>query len=190
MQEPVRITTRDVALSGAEKAVVRHEVAKLEEFYDRIVGCRVLVETEHRYPAGRSVARAVRVEVSVPGGKLVVTRSLHEELLTAIRLAFDAARRQVENYARRQRRDVKTLDRQPHGRVSQLFPFEGYGFLESPEGNEIYFHRNSVLDAGFGRLEVGTEVRYVEEQGDNGPQASTVALIGKGPKGGRQESGA
>lgn len=189
MQEPVRITARDVALSAAEEGVIRREVTKLEEFYDRIVGCRVLVETEHRYPAGRSVAHAVRVEVYVPGGELVVTRSLHEELLTAIRLAFDAARRQVEDYARRQRGDVKTLETQPHARVSRLFPFEGYGFLECPDGREVYFHRNSVLNGAFERLKVGTEVRFVETTGLNGPQASTVALVGKGRKGRRQETG-
>jgi cold shock CspA family protein len=44
---------------------------------------------------------------------------------------------------------------------------------------EIYFHRNSVLDADFDKLKIGTEVRFVEEAGDKGPQASTVKVVGK-----------
>ena len=68
----------------------------------------------------------------------------------------------------------------PRGRgvVTQLFPYEGYGFLETEDGLEVYFHRHSVLDAAFDRLEIGSVVRFVEETGIKGPQASTVALAG------------
>jgi cold shock CspA family protein len=66
----------------------------------------------------------------------------------------------------------------PRGRVIRLFREEGYGFLETPDGREIYFHRNSVLHPGFDRLEIGTEVRFAEEEGEKGPQASTVAIVG------------
>jgi len=61
--------------------------------------------------------------------------------------------------------------------VVKIFPGEGYGFLEDDEGREIYFHRNSVLDGAFQRLEVGSEVRFAEEAGEKGPQASSVGLI-------------
>jgi cold shock CspA family protein len=57
-------------------------------------------------------------------------------------------------------------------------PEEGYGYLETPDGREIYFHCNSELHPGFDRLAVGTEVRFVEEPRDKGPQASTVAIAG------------
>jgi cold shock CspA family protein len=77
---------------------------------------------------------------------------------------------------RRQRGDTKTHEHQLHGRVSKLFSDEGYGFLETPEGDEIYFHQNSVLHQGFHRMQIGTEVRFVEEIGERGPQASTVVL--------------
>jgi len=52
------------------------------------------------------------------------------------------------------------------------------GFIATADGQELYFHRNSVLEDAFDRLEVGTEVRFAEEQGNEGPQASTVALLG------------
>jgi cold shock CspA family protein len=43
----------------------------------------------------------------------------------------------------------------------------------------IYFHRNSVIDGGFDRLAVGAHVAFTEEEGDKGPQASTVRRLGK-----------
>jgi cold shock CspA family protein len=60
--------------------------------------------------------------------------------------------------------------------VSKLFPEQGYGFIETRAGAEVYFHRNSVLNHAFDRLTTGTEVRFVEEEGEKGPQASTVAV--------------
>ena len=177
----LQITARNVSLSAGEEEAIRREAAKLEQFYERITGCRVLVEAEHRYPSGQDVAYAARVDLTVPGGELVVTRRTDEQILAAIQLAFDAAQRQVEDYARRQRGAVKTPAAQPHGRVSQLFPYEGYGFLTTSEGREVYFHRNSVLHGGFDRLAIGDEVRFEESEGMEGPQASTVA-----PAGGRR----
>jgi cold shock CspA family protein len=61
--------------------------------------------------------------------------------------------------------------------VSQLFKAEGYGFIRTPEGRELYFHRNSVLHDEFDRLQVGTGVRFEEELGEDGPQATTVQII-------------
>jgi cold shock CspA family protein len=64
----------------------------------------------------------------------------------------------------------------PEGEVVRLFPYEGYGFIRAPDGREVYFHKHSVLDEAFDRLEVGTRVRYAEEAGEAGPQASSVAV--------------
>jgi cold shock CspA family protein len=57
-----------------------------------------------------------------------------------------------------------------------LFPERGYGFLTTSDGREVYFHQNSVLGNKFKDLKIGTEVRFVEEPGDKGPQASTVRV--------------
>lgn len=90
-----------------------------------------------------------------------------------------SAARQLEDYVRRQRGDVKSHARTPHGKVSKLLPSEDYGFLTTPDGREIYFHRNSVLNEAFDKLEIGTEVSFAEEEGNRGPQASTVKLAGR-----------
>lgn len=95
----------------------------------------------------------------------------------AIRDAFDAARRKLQDYARRRRGVLKVHEGSPRARVAKLFPEERFGFLETPDGREIYFHENSVLDFDFKRLKVGTEVHFVEELGEKGPQASTVTPV-------------
>jgi cold shock CspA family protein len=77
------------------------------------------------------------------------------------------------------RQETKTHEEQPHGRIATLFPDEGYGFIETSDGSEVYFHRNSLFNDDFEQLQVGDEVRFAEEEGDKGLQASTIRLIGK-----------
>jgi cold shock CspA family protein len=178
MQVPLQITARNVTLTPGDEAAIRAAVDKLESFYDRITGCRVLVEAEHRYPAGQDVAYNVRIDLTVPGTELAITRQSHRDLLSAVQNAFDAAQRRIEDQARLQRGDTKRPADRQQGRIAKLFPYEGYGFIEAEDGLELYFHRNSVLKEGFDRLEIGSRVRYVEEAGARGPQASTVALVG------------
>jgi ribosomal subunit interface protein len=176
MQLPLQITARDISLSEAAEADIRAKAANLETYYDGVMGCRVVVEGPGRHH--RKGPFTVRIDLSVPGAELVVDRQADEDLYVAIRDAFDAARRRLEDYARRQRGAVKSHEESHRAWVNRLFPGEGYGFLETPDGREIYFHRHSVLHPGFDRLAIGTEVRFVEEPGEKGPQASTVAIAG------------
>jgi cold shock CspA family protein/ribosome-associated translation inhibitor RaiA len=180
MRLPLQITARDLELSPNVEQLIREEAEKLESFYERLTGCRVLVETAHRYPTGERVQYNVRIDLTVPGAELVIKRQPHPDLWTAIQRAFDAARRRLQDRARRRRGDVKAKSDAPTGRVVRLFPYEGYGFLQTGDGREIYFHRNSVLRGGFARLDVGVEVRYAEEDGAHGPQASTVTVLRRG----------
>jgi cold shock CspA family protein len=94
-----------------------------------------------------------------------------------IRDAFKEARRQLQDYARRVRGQVKIHGEQTTGRICKLFPDQGYGFLETAEGSEIYFHKNSVLHGAFDRLSIGERVTFAEERGDKGTQASTVRPV-------------
>jgi cold shock CspA family protein len=64
--------------------------------------------------------------------------------------------------------------------VVRILADEGYGFLESADGREVYFHQNSVLEGAFRKLRLGMEVRFAEEPGEKGPQASTVSIVGRG----------
>jgi len=183
MKLPLQITFRNMEGSDAMKAAVEERAGKLDQVCDQIMSCRVMVEAQHRHRQNGNLYH-VRIDLTVPGKELVVSREAHEhhshtDAYVAIRDAFDAARRQLENYARQRRQDVKTHVEPPHGRISQLFLDEGYGKIETPDKREIYFHRNSVLNGGFEKLEVGAEVSFSEEQGERGPQASTVKVTGK-----------
>jgi len=143
----------------------------------------VIVEAPHRRHQQGKLYH-VSIDLAVPQGELLVNREptqkhSHEDVYVAIRDAFNAARRQLEKFSARQRGDVKTHEGPPHGRVARLFSGEGYGFIQTVEGYEVYFHKNSLINADFSDLEVGKEVHFVEEQGVEGPQASTVRVVGK-----------
>lgn len=183
MQLPLQISFRHMEHSEQIEELIRDKAAHLDTFANHIMSCRVVVE-----PAGQHHRHGnlyeVRIDLTVPGEEIVVTRESGEhteyrDIHVALRDAFDSARRQLEDYVRRQRGDVKSLEAEPRARVSKLFPKEDYGFLETSDGREIYFHRNSVLHEGFDRLQIGTEVAFVEEAGKKGPQASTVKPVGK-----------
>ena len=83
-----------------------------------------------------------------------------------------------QDYVRCLRHDVKTIIRR-RTRKSASFPKEGYGFIETPDDREIYFHRNSVLNSAFEHLDIGVEVIFSEEAEDKGPRATTIRLAGK-----------
>lgn len=183
MQLPLQVSFRNMPPSDAIEAAVRERAARLDRFFDRIMACRVVVEAPHQHHRKGKLYH-VRIDLTVPGEELVVSREpaehhAYEDVYVAIRGAFDEARRQLEDYVRRHREWKKPRVRPPHGRISRLFKEEGYGFLETADGREVYFHRNSVLREGFDRLEIGTEVRFDEEKGEEGPQASTVEIVGR-----------
>ncbi len=173
MQLPLQITARNMSLSEAAEQAIREKAAKLDQFHDRIMSCRVVVECPHRHKH-QGVLYNVRIDLTVPGAELVVKREPNEDLYVAIRDAFDAARRQLQDHARRQRGEVKSHEEPPHGYISQLFPEQSYGFITTPDGREIYFHRNSVKNADFEKLATSTPVRFLEEPGEQGPQATVV----------------
>jgi ribosomal subunit interface protein len=183
VQVPLEIRFHNLDPSPAIEAAVRQRAAKLERFSADIVSCRVTIEVPHRHQTQGNLF-GVTVDLRLPGGEVVASRKPaarhdHEDLYVALRDAFRAARRQMQDHLRVQRGKTKSHDVPAHGRISTLHPEQNYGRIVTSDGREIYFHRNSVRNADFDRLEAGTEVRFNEEAGDQGPQASAVHLIGK-----------
>jgi cold shock CspA family protein/ribosome-associated translation inhibitor RaiA len=183
MKLPLQVSFRHMEHSEAIETLVREKAARLDKFAGDIMSCRVVIEPLAKHHK-RGNPYDVRIDLTLPGKEIAISREAawHEEfkhLEVALREAFDEARREVEDYVRLRRGDVKHHETPPYGRVSQLFPHLGYGFIETPDGREIYFHRHSVLHDAFDRLQVGTEVTFVEEEGLKGPQASTVKLVGR-----------
>jgi ribosomal subunit interface protein len=110
MQIPIEITLRDIPHSDAVETRIREKIAKLDHFHERIMSCRVTVESpQHRKHQGKLYS--VHIDLKVPGGgELVVNRAQDEDIYVAIRDAFNAVTRQLEDYVQRQRGDVKTHD--------------------------------------------------------------------------------
>jgi sigma 54 modulation/S30EA-like ribosomal protein len=112
MRIPVQISFTEVRPSVAVQAAVRGEVAALERYFSGIVSCRVVVGEPHRHQR-RGHLYQVKIFLTVPGDELVVSheRSLdssHVDVYQAVRDAFGVARRELEDYVRRLRREVKT----------------------------------------------------------------------------------
>lgn len=178
MQEPVRIAFRNMEAPIGMEDDIRSRVAQLEQFFDRITTCSVVVEARHRRHRQGKLYH-VGIDLIVPDRTIVVRRDpsgdhAHEDLRVTLRDAFDAARRQIQDYAREARGDMKTHEAPTIGQMVRLLP--DYGFLATSTGQEVYVHRNAVLGRGFDKLSVGDKVRYVmhEGEGEQGPQASTV----------------
>ncbi len=183
MQQPLQITFRDIPRSENVEAVIREKAEKLDQFFEKIMTCRVMVESPHSHHHQGRIYH-VRVDLTVPGAELIANRSAeknhaHEDVYVAIRDAFDAAKRQLQDYKRKLKNKVKTHETPDHGQVAELEPDQDYGRIQASDGRDIYFHRNSLVRGEYEELEVGSEVRFVEEAGEQGPQASTVHVVGK-----------
>ncbi len=175
MRLPLQVTFRNIPPSEAIEAHINEKASKLDRFHDRIMSCRVVVDsTQRRQHQGKLYG--VRIDITVPRKELAVTREENEDVYIAIRDAFDAVSRRLEEHARRERGDVKIHQVPLTGRIARIFPDEDYGFIATAEEREIYFHRNCVLNEEFNKLKEGTEVSFLEEQGKEGPQAVRVSV--------------
>jgi cold shock CspA family protein len=195
---PVQITFRNVASTKEIEEGITARAQKLEKFYSPITSCRVVVDAPARHRQ-KGYLFHIRIDLTVPEGEIVLnraptlyprerdigderprkeleTRSERKHLEVAISEAFHAARRRLQDHARRRRLDVKAHEPTSQSRVTKVFPLEDYGYIETPDGREIYFHANSVINNRFKSLKLGSKVSFTEEAGE---QAGTVRLIAK-----------
>lgn len=181
MKVPLEITFHNLQSSEWVETQIREQVQKLEKIYPRMVGCRVSLEAPHKR---RGNICDIHIELRLPGSALVVNREPHRAkeryanptVGTALRDAFAAAERQLKDYKQRQSGEVKTHEPLFQGQVSQLNPEQDHGFILTNEGTQLYFHRNSLIDADFAKLKRGDAVHYIASDGDTGPIARKVWL--------------
>jgi cold shock CspA family protein/ribosome-associated translation inhibitor RaiA len=189
------ITFRNMEADPKLAKAIHKEIQTLERFFARLMTCRVVVEAPRRVNG----LHRVKIEAIAPKKNVVVdhTPSLHVDLRSqgegkktkkseparshrnperAIHEAFQEMRRRLQDHVRRLDLKVKQHGEPAVARVTVLFPGEDYGYLETADGRQVYFHRNSVLGGHFDQLRVGSKVRFAEEKGAKGPQASTVEL--------------
>ncbi len=183
METPVEIDFQGMKPVERLRQSIATRIADLEQRCGRMTACRVVLKA----PGGhhRTGLYEVNIRLALPDGREVnVARTAHQDerygdVDFAINDAFNRARRRLQDHVRRMQGQVKPHEAPPIGTVTKLDRAEGFGFLETTDNREIYFHKNSVLDGGFAKLSVGARVTFVEEAGDKGPQASTVRLLGK-----------
>ena len=112
MQVPPQITFREIPHSEAVETRIREEIDKLEHFYGNIIDCEIVIEAQHRHKHKGKLYH-LRIILNVPERELVVSRDpeakhAHEDIYVTIRDAFKAMRRQLQDYARQRRGQVKT----------------------------------------------------------------------------------
>jgi len=198
MKTPVQVTFRNMTPIDSVRKDIEARIQRLETYCKPIVSCRVVVEapTNHHRKSNPFI---IRIDTTLSDGKIVVkydesaypenrdnggepfhkgfdTTAKHNCLMLTIREAFGAAKRKLQDHAQRRRYDVKAHPGNSRAVVSRIYPNRKFGYLETPDGREIYFHANSVLHGSFEKLKPGIQAQFVEEPGLKGPQASTVRI--------------
>jgi ribosomal subunit interface protein len=184
MKIPLELAFHNLDSSPAIEKRVRERVDRLERYFKDITSCRISIEAPHKSQYNTQ-HYSVNIDITVPGNEIVISydpkpeANEHDDVYVAIRDSFSAAERRLKTYAGKLRESRKDAGRTepPKAVIAKLFPDDGYGFLEAPDGRQIYFHQNSLLNQDFKELEIGFSVQYAEEMGEKGPQASSMRVI-------------
>jgi ribosomal subunit interface protein len=169
----LEITFRDIENTDAINSRIHKKFEKLSYLYNRILYCRVVVQAIQKNKHQGNEFQ-VNIELDVPGKLLIVNNQSHrnEDLYVAIRDSFNAMKRQLEDHVHKIRGEKKNHQPQLTGRVVRLFP--DYGFIETPDGNEYYFHETNLLQITLSDLEIGAVVHFLENAAGEGLQAHQV----------------
>jgi cold shock CspA family protein len=194
MQVPLETSFRGLSDAEVDAAhsVIKDRVAKIDRLARDAISCRIAVSRPQEHQdTGSSYRACLRVTLS-PHKELVVAKEpgdndLHSDVRAVLNDAFDALQRQVVSTIQKRREHHHPAAPEPTGFVVRLFRDSRYGFIKTPDGEELYFHANAVTRGEFDRIEIGTQVRVVATDGEEGPQASTVDIVDK--PGARREPG-
>lgn len=170
-----QITFRDIPHSPAVEQDILKKIDKIEQFYSHLMRCDVVIEQTQKHKHNGKIYQP-RISVSVPGDKITITNVSNEDVYIAIRDAFDALRRRLKSFAKKQRGEVKTHELTIKGKIVRIFKEEAFGFIEAQ--NEEYFFTNfNVYNTRFENLRVGLMVEFIPAEGDDGHLAHRVNII-------------
>jgi len=184
MQIPPKISFLNLDPSEALRTRINEKIAKLNSRFPDILSCQVMVEAAHHHQR-KGRLYSVRIDVTLPGSQSIVSHHpgknprKHDKVFAAMNNAFAAINRQLGRSNDIRRQIIKAhQDHLQDGVVSNFFPKEGYGFISTIQGKEIYFHKNSVENERFLDLDIGSRVRFIEasDEGIKGPQASLIRI--------------
>ena len=178
---------RQISFTGMKpspsiKADIDARIDHLEQFHNRLTSCRVVVGTPHRH-VKKGRLYEIKIDMTMPGGEIAISREAgfdhaHEDIHVAIRDAFSAAQRRIEDHVRKQSAHRTKHHPTPlHGEIIRLFFDDGYGFIETNDGQEYFFGQDSVTKGAWTKLDIGVRVRFTAGEGEKGPYASSVGLL-------------
>jgi cold shock CspA family protein len=184
MQTLPQVEFQGIVPSAKIQDAIEEHITALEQRWGRITGCRIVLKGPgQRHHKGGLYE--IHIKLALPDGREVNVKRTpaaderYADLDFALNNAFKRTRRQLHDNLRCTQGQVKRHEHAATARVVRLDPSGEFGFLETDDGREIYFHRNSVLDGAYSRLAAGSRVTFAEEAGEKGAQATTVRLRGK-----------
>ena len=171
----LEVESRNVGMTPRWKTEIESRMADLQQRHQDLIHGRVTLTKNLHHKKLANVAEALIV-VTLPGRQTMTARKEDKTFEEAIRTAFDAMA--IELRKRRDKRgrtEVRTSPIPPlQGVICKLFPKKGYGFILKEGGGEVYFHKHALQGLTFEELNDGTEVVFNLEEGEKGPQATTV----------------
>ena len=171
----IHIEGQQVEILPEWQAKIEEELGRLQEHYcGPILHARVeVIGTAHHHLGTFEVHLAVNVP-----GDIITIKQQGEFVLSLLVEAFDALDRRLSEHCQITQQKVKAHEEFTHqGRILRLFPAGDYGFIETDDGLEVYFHANALKKGSFAALNPGTAVKFGQEEGDKGPQATWVQPI-------------
>ncbi len=170
----LQIDSRNVTMTPRWKTEIENRMADLQAGHDDLIHGRVTLTKNAHHKKAQNVAEAL-VVVTMPGRHTLTARKEEKTFEEAIRAAFFAMAIEVKKFRdKRASKEIRVPPIPLRGVIGKLFLQEGYGFLLQDGGGEVYFHKNAVHGMKFEELEDGVEVSFNVEEGEKGPQATTV----------------
>lgn len=175
MKVPLQITFHNIDNSEAVEKYIQENTQKLKEFFSDIISCHVVIKMPHKHH-NQGNQFNVHINIAVPGNEIIINRDHDEEIYIALQKAFNATKRQLKDYAHHLRRETKNHAPELTGYISKIFQQEGCGFIMGDDGTERYFHRDNVKNPNFEHMKIGDQVRFIEENHAERPQAKRVSV--------------
>lgn len=174
----LQVEARNLEIRKVWQDKIDEEKARLDRHHAGFIHhLRVTVEGTSSHKEG---GYEIRLIASIPNDTVVVKRK-GEKVVSLLVDAFNTLGLQLKELQRKRRQSYKV---QPEaakgvgseGVIKNIFPYESYGFIVTPQGKEIYFHENALKDVSMNQLSEGDGVKFGEGQGDKGPCANWVKI--------------
>lgn len=179
MQVTPEITFRNFEPSDRIRERVDKELRQLESHHPRLIACKVVVEGDAGRHRSGNLSR-VRLHLVMPGGQEVSVSNVgddkhaHEDVMVAIRDAFQAAERQLKKVKRDPQTEAAMVETRISGEIARFIAGQPAGFIRGEDGADYYFHANESTEVPFETLRVGDAVMFRPESGEKGPLARAV----------------